>query len=79
MLPAACCRGQVLAAVVGRVASRADVEAVAKLAADAGIPAVVMDAADWQSIPAENLVAAFQVSMQLSHSTLKTLQAVRSC
>ncbi len=44
---------------VVRVAGRQDVEAAAKLAAAPGV--VVMDATDWQSIPAENLVAAFAV------------------
>jgi 3-dehydroquinate synthase class II len=52
---------QKLAAVVRHVSSRADVEAVAALAGDAATSAVIMDAVDWQSIPAENLVAAFQV------------------
>jgi 3-dehydroquinate synthase class II len=47
--------------VVRRVSSRADVEAVAALAQHSSLPAVIMDATDWQSIPAENLVAAFQV------------------
>jgi 3-dehydroquinate synthase class II len=42
-----------------RVANRADVEAAASLAGAPGV--VVMDATDWQSIPAENLVAAFAV------------------
>lgn len=51
---------QRLAAMMLRVGSRADVESVAKLAGDTSLPAVVMDAVDWQSIPAENLVAAFQ-------------------
>lgn len=49
-------------AIVRRVGGREDVEAVAKLAANSTVPAVVMDAVDWQSIPAENLVASFQVS-----------------
>ena len=54
---------QKLAAVVRHVSSRADVEAAAALAGDASLSAVIMDAADWQSIPAENLVAAFQVQL----------------
>ena len=47
---------------VGRlvqISSRADVEAAAKLASCPGV--VVMDSTDWQSIPAENLVASFMV------------------
>lgn len=42
-----------------RVACRADVDAAAALAGNPGV--VVMDTEDWQSIPAENLVAAFTV------------------
>ena len=42
-----------------RVSNRADVEVAAGLATTPGM--VVMDATDWQSIPAENLVAAFTV------------------
>jgi 3-dehydroquinate synthase class II len=54
---------QKLAAVVRHVSSRADVDAAAALAGDATLSAVIMDAVDWQSIPAENLVAAFQVQL----------------
>ncbi len=56
--------------MIGRVASRADVESVAKLAGDPSVPAVVMDATDWQSIPAENLVAAFQARSLAKSCTL---------
>lgn len=48
-------------AIVRSIGSRADVEAIVMLAGAAELPAVVIDPQDWQSIPAENLVAAFQV------------------
>ena len=44
---------------VAHVASGADLKAAEALSCTAGF--VVMDALDWQIIPAENLVAAFQV------------------
>ena len=66
-------RQQELAAVIGAVSSRDDVEQMAKVAGRPDVPAVVMDAADWQSIPAENLVAAFQVGIPESASFVKAL------
>ena len=55
---------------VVRVSSGEDVAAAAKLAALPGV--VVMDATDWQSIPAESLVAAFAV--RLPSPCSKTVQ-----
>ena len=55
-------RGPQVGRVV-RVGSREDVDAAAELAGRPGV--VVMAAEDWQSIPAENLVAAFTVRGRL--------------
>ena len=50
-----------MAAFVQQVHDRASVEQLAEMAGrpDAS-PVAIMDASDWQSIPSENLVAAFQ-------------------
>lgn len=45
-----------------KISSRADVESAAQLASGSGV--VVMDCSDWQSIPAENLVASFTVCLK---------------
>ena len=51
-----------MAAVVQRVQDRASVDRLAELAGQPdAAPVAIMDATDWQSIPSENLVAAFQV------------------
>ena len=54
-----------------RVTNREDVDAAAALAHSACV--IVMDAEGWQSIPAENLVAAFAVCALLASGRVSKL------